>query len=234
MKLSIVTPVYRPVPQFFQECAESVMANIKRLAGFHEVEWIIEGDGLLAWAPEWADVSDHPHQLGSAATRNLALDRATGDLVLTLDCDDMLLDISPLIDLFADPATGWVAGRTVVMAEAALTTKESRPPGPVPVGGVLDMWLADGAFPFYGAGPFIARRELVNEVGGWSGEFADDVNVVVGVSEIAAGQISSSIVHLHRRHDSQKTATARWAETRPARIVAIQERFLASRPPVAS
>lgn len=234
MKLSVITPVHQPVLRFFQDCANSVTTSIERLDGVHDIEWIIEGDGPLRWAPSWADVGDHPVQLGSAATRNLALKRATGDLVLTLDCDDMLLDISPLIDLFADPTVGWAAGRTVVMAEAALTTKASRSPGPVPVGGVLDMWLADGAFPFYGAGPFIARRELVNEVGGWSGEFADDVNVVVGVSEISAGQISSSIVHLHRRHDSQKTATARWAETRPARIVSIQERFLAARLPLAS
>lgn len=238
MKLSIVTPVFRPDAEFFADCAESVASTVERLAGICEVEWVIECDGGAPGidVPSWANVDLHVEQLRPGPTRSLALRRASGDLVMTLDCDDMLLDIVSLIEVLASrPEVGWVAASTVDLVTTGLM-RARRPPwdeGPLPAGAVLDYWVNNDAFPFQGSGAFIARTDLVRAVGGWPNVmYADDALLAVAVSETAAGWFDPGPVHVYRRHDQQVTATADWAATREARIAETRAMFLAGRPGV--
>lgn len=93
-RVSIITAAYGPKADYLDEAMRSVLAQ--NMPNGWEFEWIVQEDGTdpqladtFANVPNIRYAANHA-QVGTAATRNLALSRATGELVQVLDHDDIL------------------------------------------------------------------------------------------------------------------------------------------------
>ncbi len=96
MKISVLIPVYG-VEKYIERCARSVLSQ-----GYDDVEYIFVDDaspdlsieilhGVLKEYPRRdVRILTHPENRGLAATRNTAVDAATGDYILHVDSDDHL------------------------------------------------------------------------------------------------------------------------------------------------
>lgn len=91
--ISVIIPVYR-AEEYLDKCFQSVVGQTYR-----NLEIMLIDDGSPgnsgAICDEWARKDDrivviHKENGGSASARNLALDRANGQLITFVDCDDYL------------------------------------------------------------------------------------------------------------------------------------------------
>ena len=91
--LSLITPVYQPVPEQLNEAYKSLCDQ--ELPTGWEWEWVVQEDGDSGVAAEILPNDDPRIAFGAgrhggvAITRNLALSRVRGDLVKTFDQDDV-------------------------------------------------------------------------------------------------------------------------------------------------
>src|SRR5829696_5754498 len=112
--VSVITAAYAPKAGYLPDTAASVAAQ--QLPPGWELEWLVQEDGdgpslldVVAGVPS-ARYEANDALLGIAATRNLALSRARGELLRVLDHDDVLLPgalglgLAPFV---AAPGTWW-------------------------------------------------------------------------------------------------------------------------------
>src|SRR5436305_614559 len=93
--VSVVTPVYNPVPEHLKAAYQSLLDQ--QLPEGWEWEWVVQEDGRTGAARDI--LPDDPRirfgigrHSGAAIIRNLALAKARGSLIKNLDHDDMLVD----------------------------------------------------------------------------------------------------------------------------------------------
>jgi glycosyltransferase involved in cell wall biosynthesis len=231
-RLSIITAAYAPLATYLQETIESVVTQ--KLPSGWELEWVIQEDGAR---PELADqlnglprvsYAANEAQTGIAATRNLALTRATGDIVQVLDHDDVLLPgaLEALLPHFSDSGIHWVVGQADdLLPDNTRRGYESALPFGTIAAGEVNNWAVshDGNWPIHCAG-LLLRTPLVRAFGGWGGvPVDDDVIMFSAVSECAAGFNDPTTTWLYRIHDAQTHRSATW-KTRSAdgRRIALQ------------
>lgn len=231
-RLSIITAAYGPLATYFETTIHSVRQQ--ELPEGWELEWLVQEDGPNPTLE--ALVADEPHvryaangaQTGISATRNLALTRATGDVVQVLDHDDVLLPgaLATLLPRFDDPGTHWVVGQADdLLPDGSRRTYESALPfGRVPAGTVNDWAINhDGNWPIHCAG-LMLRTNLVRAVGGWGGTpVDDDIVMFSAVSELADGYNDPTVTWLYRIHDRQTHRSAAWrSRNADGRRIALQ------------
>jgi glycosyltransferase involved in cell wall biosynthesis len=96
--VSILTAAFTPIADYFADTLVSVAGQFAP-AGWG-IEWIVQEDGESPRLREIVDTvpfgcyAANNARLGIAATRNLALSRATGEIVQMLDHDDILLPLA--------------------------------------------------------------------------------------------------------------------------------------------
>ncbi|MGH3547783.1 MAG: glycosyltransferase family 2 protein [Pseudonocardiaceae bacterium] len=231
-RISIITAAYAPLAQYFAETIDSVLSQ--ELPHPWELEWLVQEDGT---DPRLADVvtglpgvsySANRVQAGIAMTRNLALTRATGDLVQVLDHDDVLLPdgLARLIPRFDDPSIHWVVGQADdLMSDGTRRPYKSALPFGVIEAGVVNTWAIEhgGNWPIHCAG-LVLRTHLVRAFGGWGAVLVDDdVTMFSAVSECASGYNDPSLTWLYRIHDQQTSRSETWRErSADGRRIALQ------------
>ena len=231
-RLSIITAAYAPLADYFDETIKSVMRQ--DLPAGWEIEWLIQEDGetpglasRVANLPNVHYSANRAHT-GIAATRNLALTRATGEIVQVLDHDDVLLPgaLSQLLPHFENPETHWVVGQADdLLPDGSRRTYESALPfGPVQPGAVNDWAIEHGGnWPIHCAG-LLMRTTLVRALGGWGGApVDDDIIMFAALSECVGGHNVPDTTWLYRVHARQTSKSATWRErSSDGRRIALQ------------
>lgn len=188
----------------------------QRLPSGWELEWLVQEDGAVPTVRDRLPADDRVRydalgvQAGSAATRNHALARASGDVVAGMDHDDWYAPdgLSALLQpLIAEREVAWTCGRcTWVMEDDTTWTKDDvLPPGRVARRMVTDHFLAHDDFPFPAAVTTFRRRELVAH-GGWPAVArSTDAILVAAFSDAHVGWWVDAVVAAYRRWPAQKT-----------------------------
>lgn len=231
-RISIITAAWAPLAQYFGETIDSVLSQ--ELPSGWELEWLVQEDGAdpqlaarVSGLPGVSYAANGAHG-GIAATRNLALARATGDLVQVLDHDDVLLPgaLARLIPRFDDPSMAWVVGQADdLMPDGTRRSYPSALPFGVVNPGVVNTWAIEhgGNWPIHCAG-LLLRTQLVRAFGGWGAvPVDDDVMMFSALSECAAGYNDPSLTWLYRIHDQQTSRSRTWRErSADGRRIALQ------------
>ena len=210
--VSIITPLYRPEPEHLTETIRGVTEQ--RLPGGWSIEWVIQEDGpdttredLLADVPAVSYQANGSH-LGVAATRNIALSRASGELVQVLDQDDYLLPnaVATLIPHFQNPAIHWAISQADDLNENGTRTSwpSALPHGEISPGVAnSDAIEREGNWSIHCAGLMI-RTAVLRALGGWVASWGDDdIVMFAGLSEITKGYNDPSVTWLYRQHAGQ-------------------------------
>src|SRR5690349_19989941 len=110
--VSVITPAYRPVPEYLLAAYESLRSQ--ELPPGYEWEWVLQEDGGTGVVQEILPSDSRVHIAGGrrgavALTRNLALACTRGELIKNLDGDDMLTPGTLMLDsqALSDPTTMW-------------------------------------------------------------------------------------------------------------------------------
>ena len=212
--ISIITAAYAPSAAYLRETIASVQTQ--ELPAGWRLEWIVQEDGAApSLAHQFARVpcvryEANGAQLGIAATRNLGLSRATGDLVQVLDCDDVLLPgaLKSLIPKFVEHRIHWAVGQAddLMPDGSRVEWKSALPYGVVPAGSV-NQWAEEhgGNWPIHCAG-LMLRAVSLRAIGGWVGLPGDeDIAMFAALSEITDGYNFDGVTWLYRQHPQQVT-----------------------------
>lgn len=216
--LTVITPVHRAGADRLAETAASVHAA--ELPDGWSVQWVVQEDGGDALRRTVLDLGGeydhHPARSGVSITRNLALARGRGELVLPLDADDELLPsgLAVMIDALGRGTLtaagervplGWVAGGHV--DGAGVPDRHWRPdearvwhPGEL-------LAVGAGGLGFH-PNNLLVRAGLLWRVGGWPAlPGLEDELLVLQLNGLAAGaSLAVPSVH-YRRHPGQTVAS---------------------------
>lgn len=220
-KVSIITATYAAGASYLAETAASVQEQALPLGW--ELEWVIQEDGdkpevgqTLGDSGRWPVLyAAHEVRLGPGGTRNMALSRATGDLVQVLDHDDVLLPgaTALLVERFEQYPICWaVAAADDLLTDGTRMSWDSALPfGIIPAGGVNE-WAErhGGNWPVHCAG-LMMRTELVRALGGWAAAPVDeDIILFAALSELGDGWNDDAVTWLYRQHPGQTTRSTTW------------------------
>ncbi|QQQ78249.1 glycosyltransferase [Saccharothrix sp. 6-C] len=215
--VSVITAAYGPSAHHLAETARGVRAQ--QLPPGWSLEWVVQEDGerpVLADAlGAQAEYGHNGTRLGIAATRNLALARASGALVQNLDHDDVLLPhaLATLIRRFEEHPIHWAVGAADDLLEdgARRSWDSAMPFGLLPAGDV-NRWAErhGGNWPVHGGG-LMMRADTLRAIGGWTGiPVDDDLAALVAVSELADGWNDPTVTWLYRKHPAQTTRNSHY------------------------
>ncbi|WP_158846692.1 glycosyltransferase family 2 protein [Saccharothrix deserti] len=236
--LSVLTAAQSHRADLLVEAGESLAAQ--ELPDGWEFDWVVQEDGTEPGLAEvvgrfpFGRYAANGEQLGIAATRNLGLARAGGELVHVLDCDDRLLPhaLATAISAFAKhPDIHWVAGQAddLFPGDMRLPYPALLPAGVVERGVVGTFVLDHGHTPVP-CGGITARSATVRALGGWAAvPRAEDLALVVALSELAPGFLTPDVTFLYRRHLGQSTRQASWVALHGESQTVVRQRLQAVR-----
>lgn len=234
--LSVITPVYKPEPEYLKAAFDSVVSQ--ELPDGWALEWVLQEDGDSGIAEDILRGADNRvvfhrgRRGGVALTRNLALANSRGELVKNLDADDILTagvlrrDIETLT---AHPDIGWTTSRLLdLLPDGSTVAFDNDPPhGRLAPGLVLNHWRAHNfRLPVHPTTVCI-RRPLVTAIGGWMGvPGSDDTGMLIAASILAPGFFDSEVGLLYRKWPGQETARREHTQSNEwqARMSLIDER----------
>ena len=192
-------------------------------------EWLIQLDGDArdkldtlrdALGDPRIDIRANPRQGGSAVTRNLALMRASGDYVLCVDDDDLLVSgaVDGLVDaLAAQPACFAAWGRTRTFEadpEESVEFKSWPRAGLVGPNEIGPIFEATGEFPVH-VGACLWRRTHLLAVGGYAALLRSiDTNPFLACERVFSLVYVDRDVYLYRQHAAQMTTETYYDELR--------------------
>jgi glycosyltransferase involved in cell wall biosynthesis len=210
--ISVITAAYGPSAHYLAETSRSVQAQ--QLPPGWSLEWVVQEDGddpvLAGTLGAHARYDRNGTRLGIAATRNLALARATGALVQNLDHDDVLLPhaVATLVHRFEEHPIHWAVGAADDLLEggARRSWDSALRFGLIPAGHV-NQWAErhGGNWPVHGGG-LMMRADTLRAIGGWTGiPVDDDLAALAAISELADGWNDRTVTWLYRKHPAQAT-----------------------------
>ena len=231
-KLTILTAAYGPSATYLHETADSVLNQ--KLPEHWEMEWIVQEDGCnpaladMLGRYSQAQYEANGLQLGIGNTRNLALSRATGDLVQVLDHDDVLLPgaLATLIQRFEQHPIQWAVGAADdLLEDGTRRSWNSDLPFGIVTAGTANRWADEhgGNWPVHCAGLMI-RMEILRAIGGWAGTpVDDDIVLFAALSELSRGWNEEAVTWLYRHHPDQTTRSTTWQSlSQTGRRIALQ------------
>jgi UDP-sulfoquinovose synthase len=238
-RVSVLTPVHRPVPRYLEELHASLDAQ-------HGVdwEWLIQVDGDASIAQEIpqairddarVSLEANGAWFGQAVTRNLALVRARHPLLQTVDADDLLLPgalAASAAALEAEPDAALAFGRTFELATDGrhIDGKNLYPPGRIEPGVLARDWEARGGSCSIVVASAMWRTAAIDAHGGWPATVAGtDVLLLLAVTRTQPALCLDRDTYVYRRHPEQiHRSPLRFAQ-RP-RYQAIARRMMAAAP----
>lgn len=205
-----------------------------------QLEWIVQEDGP---DPSLAAVIDrfpfaryaaHDAQLGIAGTRNLGLTRVSGELVQSVDCDDLILPggLGQALAAFAsEPGIHWVSAQAddLLPDGTRVVFEPYLPPGLVAPGAVGAFIDERDLMPIACPG-LMMRTTTVRALGGWAANPRwDDTALFVALAELTPGYVTPEVTWLYRQHDGQTSRHSSWPVLRDELWVAVRQRISALR-----
>jgi len=183
--VSVITPV-RPGRNISdqKDYLHQAWASLQRQS-HREWEWLIQLDDIDTPFEQWIPASAltdsrvKPGCVGrsyggaTAVVRNAALSRASGEMCIPLDDDDMLLPdaVKMIVESFSlYPQAAMLAGHAYMLEGENIIQRE-RPPFPagiIPRDMLFDRWKESGATGFHYNAAAFKRIQLLGE-GGWPG-----------------------------------------------------------------
>lgn len=216
--ISVITAVHEPHLSFLDDAHESLAAQT--LPQGWDWEWLVQVDGpgeTTIGTRDRSRISVGGNRAsGPAATRTMALARAAGGLVRTLDADDRLVPgaLGRDIDvLTAYDDIGWTVGPAVNLHPDGSTSGSVRgdpKAGRLPRGWLLETWAEAGwsHLPVHPA-TMCVRTDLLVMLGGWMAlPTSEDTGLLLAASQLRDGWFHEEPAILHRRHPGQVTADA--------------------------
>lgn len=213
--ISVITAVDAQRSKYLQEAFNSLLAQ--DVPNELNWEWCLQVDGVDAsecWTPEDSRVSCRINggRAGAAASRNLALARARGSIVMTLDADDILLPgaLNIVSNQFSkDNRICWLAtGHVRIDAHGSLTEPEVLRIGTrtVEAGGLNAWWQRFGHVPLI-PHCIAYRADVVRSLGGWMAlPRSEDTGLMMAVAQIWPGKTLDSPTLGYRHWPAQQTA----------------------------
>ncbi len=215
--VSVITAV-DSAQNFITDSANSLYAQV--LPSGWDWQWCVQIDGddempdLGAAGDRRVTVQRNGGRAGQAATRNLALTRARGSIVVNLDADSLFLKgaLRSIVDCFAaNPSIAWVSAGNV---KVDLELCEIRGFVPtelsgrrVPKGTLETLWRpAEGQVPII---PHTVsyRTDVVRRIGGWMAlPRSEDTGLAMTVSHLHDGFILNRPTIRNRSWNGQVTA----------------------------
>ncbi|MGG7570022.1 glycosyltransferase family 2 protein [Streptomyces sirii] len=214
--ISVITAVHEGGHHFIGDTYESLREQ--KLPDDWQWEWCVQEDGTSG-IPGNSLPSDPRITYGTglrariAVTRTHALARARGELIRTLDADDVLLPGALERDIETLERVPWCVSACIDLHEDGRTA-----PGPCdPVGGTLEPGR------FYHevlerrlsvqATTFAAHRRLVMALGGWQAlSGAETVALLLAAEAVAPGEFIAEPSVFYRKHPHQTTASDHYWE----------------------
>ena len=236
--ISVVTPAYRPVPEYLTAAYDSLRAQ--DLPGGWEWQWVVQEDGQSGEAarilPDDPRISPGSgRRAGEPTTRNMCLSRATGELIKVLDADDQLTPgaLAREIEVLSDyPEIGWTTAAVLDLLPDGSTLGFDFNPasGPIECGEILRFWRSHDYRSNVHPATLCLRRRLVTALGGWMALPASgDTGLLIAANTISTGYFIPDIGLLYRKWPGQMTSQA--AHSQPtewaARMAIIEERAAA-------
>jgi glycosyltransferase involved in cell wall biosynthesis len=237
--ISIVTPAYKPVPEYLAAAYESLRAQV--MPRGWDWQWVVQEDG------ETGDVARMlPHddrisagsgrRTGESATRTMCLSRAAGEFIKVLDADDQLTPgaLARDIGILAEhPEIGWTTAAVLDLFPDGTTIGFNDPPeGPIGRGDVFRYWKANNYRAQVHSATLCIRKDLVLALGGWMAlAGSGDTGLLLAANEVSAGYFISEVGMLYRKWAGQMTNQAGHTDAVewPARMTIIEGRALAMR-----
>ncbi|WP_328901492.1 MULTISPECIES: glycosyltransferase [unclassified Streptomyces] len=210
--LSLITPVHRAGLAYLRETYDSLAGQV--LPEGWEWEWLIQEDGAGVGAAEF--LPDDPRikvassrRGGPHVSQTVALGRSYGELVKTLDADDLLTDGALARDirvLTERPEVGWVTSAVLdLMPDGSRVGFPDPAEGPVEPGDVLAHWELHHRAQVHPA-TLCVRRQLIVALGGWTALPASgDTGLLLGLDAFSPGWFLGEVGLLYRKHDGQIT-----------------------------
>jgi glycosyltransferase involved in cell wall biosynthesis len=224
-KVSILTAVTRPA--LLSRLYSSIVSQ--RV----DWEWLVQLDGdAILWSPGAGDsdliadrrvlVERNAQPSGPGTTRNLALMRATADLVLCVDDDDLLYpdslgSLCAALDAWGQCFGAW--GRTDVLSNDDVDSVPEAPgllprvfkswpaPGVIEPGTIGAYFERTGEFPVH-VGAVLWRRSHLVAVGGYGAlPRSVDTNPFLAAEALFPVCYVDTPVYRYRLHDAQMSAT---------------------------
>ncbi|AXK86648.1 Glycosyl transferase family 2 [Nocardia farcinica] len=212
--ISVITPVYRPVPEFLSAAYESLTAQ--ELPEGWEWEWLVQEDGLTGdvarLLPQDPRISfGMGRHGGPGVCRSLALARAEGSLVKVLDADDQLTPGTLLRDITAlsQPGIGWATSKVLDLLEDGTTVGFEYDPdgGRLQSQQVVQHWRTHNYRAPVHPATLCIRRDLLLALGGWMAlPASEDTGLLLAADAVADGWFSSEPGLLYRKWHGQVTA----------------------------
>jgi glycosyltransferase involved in cell wall biosynthesis len=212
--LSILTPVRSGGCEYLEAAWQSLAGQVVD-GGF---EWLLQEDGerptdalqeLAASDPRVSYGFNGAPPQGPSVTRNMALARARGQLIRTLDADDLLPEgcLEPCAEkLLADRELGYVVGPAVDLLPDGRRVEFPRviEAGEIAPGTLLEAWVERGGKGAVHPAGLMARLDLVLALGGWMGlPGGGDTGLLLSLSQISRGWQMENDVLIYRKHDDQ-------------------------------
>lgn len=240
--ISVLTPAHPGRADYVREAGESLA--VQELPDGWSLEWIVQEDAVTAElaldAFPFARHELNGERFGIAITRNLALTRASGELVHVLDSDDQLLPgaLAVAITAFAaHPDIHWVASQAhdLLPDGTRKAFDPLIPPGHLKAGAVNDYVLAHiddngmGRWPFH-HGCMTMRADTVRALGGWAAiPRSEDGALLAALCELTPGYFTPEVTWLVRQHDTRTSRSGDWHRLLPQSMAMIRRRIDALR-----
>ncbi|MFF7365444.1 glycosyltransferase [Streptomyces sp. NPDC008125] len=220
--ISVITAVYSGGENYLADAAQSVREQRDSLPLGWDVQWVVQEDGttgspLRDLPPEPWISRGQARRGGAAVARTMALPRATGELIRTLDADDLLAPGALARDiaaLEAHPQVGWCISSGLDLLPDGTTV-----PGPYdPPEGQLnyeELLSAYDANLFSVLGTHLTvRKPLLHALGGWPALPAwETVSIVLRCAAVSPGWMIAAPGGLYRKHSEQTTARSSYTQT---------------------
>lgn len=212
--ISIITSVHDGGHHYIDETYQSLREQ--KLPGDWEWHWYVQEDGHTGITdgilPQDSRISVESGLPARAAVgRTHALARATGELVRTLDADDVLLPGALERDIETLERVPWCVSACLDLHEDGSTSPGPYDPpgGPVEPGRFFDEVVEQRLS--VQAATFAARRPLVLALGGWHAlTGAEGVALLLAAEAVAPGEFIAEPSLLYRKHPDQTTAADRY------------------------
>lgn len=228
--ITVVTPVFSGGHRYLRDAYESLRQQ--DLPPGWAWQWCVQEDGdtgvprsVLPDDPRISYDAALPGRAGVA--RTMALARARGELIRTLDADDLLLPGALYRDIEALSRVAWCVSAGLDLYPDGTTTPGpyDPPAGPLPEDIFFTEQQEDRLSVL--AANLAAHTDLVRALGGWPAlTGAETVGLLLALEAVTPGEFIAEPSMLYRRHDNQTTGSPRYwrAEESRARLAIAMQR----------
>jgi glycosyltransferase involved in cell wall biosynthesis len=213
--ISVITPVFDGGHRHLGDAYESLAAQ--ELPPGWTWEWHVQEDGSSGVPKNFLPSNDPRVSFGTGlaggagVARTMALTRASGAAVRSLDADDLLLPGALARDIDCLDRVAWCvsAGLDLLPDGKTVPGPYDPPTGPLP----SDLFYSEQSVNRLSvlATNFAAHTDLIWALGGWTAlTGAETIGLLLAAEAVTSGEFIAEPSMLYRKHSTQTTASERY------------------------